>query len=600
MSIRSPWRVVVTTLVAIAVLFVPSSSFAQQQWRATGSASAARVLPVVVGLADGRILITSGVELTTASILTTSEIHDPATGVTVSAPALPFEGYGVASIRLADGRVLIAGGTNFTGGALADFAVFDPSTSTWTTTGVMPHKAVLPAIAALPDGRILVAGGIIEETIDVYDENGDFQYSYVDQQPVAADIFNPVSNDWTSASRMIERRAIAAGVIMADGRVMVAGGQGSSSAEIYNHVTDSWTLTGPKGFTDSGISQAVRLTDGRIAHVNPISAVDLYDPIADTWTLSSTPPIIRVYTGAIAMDDGRVMLAGGLTFDVDTGQPVAPDVATTMIYDPATNSWADGPVMNATHALLRPTPLPNGRFGIFGFYQTPSAVIEVTGPNTAPVANAGADFSASTCSSCLGGVVVNGDGSTDVDNDDLTYIWSVNSTVVLTSTQPGGVIFLPPGATTVTLTVRDEFGEEDSDAVIVTVVNVEDGYNLIIANLQAQVEALTAQQAILEAQLAACQANQGGGNVTPLMNGFEQYFRTLFKDPAFELPGNTSVEELDRLLKAIKKLDKDDQREIYRALGGRKKHNGHKGRWSPHWDDDCDYDEDDDKGGKNK
>ena len=397
-----------------------------------------------------------------------------------------------------------------------------------------------------------------------------FSTWYTNAEAIAADIFDPATNTWSSASRMIEKHQNPAGVTMADGRAMVAGGSTSGSAEIYDHVTNSWTLTGPTGLAASGVSQAVRLTDGRIAHVTALSTVNIYNPIADTWTLSSTPPTTRRYPGLLAMDGGRVMLAGGFTYDGDTGEP-GPDLATTMIYDPATGSWADGPAMNSTHSLMRPTPLPNGRFGIFGSFQTADAAIEVTGPNTAPVANAGADFSASTCSSCLGGVVVNGGGSSDVDGDDLTYIWSVNSTVVLTSTQPGGVIFLPPGATTVTLTVRDEFDAEHSDDVIVTVVNVEDGYNLIVADLQAQVAALTAQRAILEAELAACQANQGSGDVTPLMNGFEQHFRTLFKDRSFELPGNTATAELDRLLKAIKKLDHDDQREIYRALDGRKK-----------------------------
>ena len=73
---------------------------------------------------------------------------------------------GAAAVRLADGRVLVIGGTS---GAqteegdsrivLDSAEVFDPVSGTWTDAGTMSEPRAYAAAAALPDGRVLVTGG---------------------------------------------------------------------------------------------------------------------------------------------------------------------------------------------------------------------------------------------------------------------------------------------------------------------------------------------------------------------------------------------------------------------------------------------------------
>src|SRR5450755_4387141 len=82
--------------------------------------------------------------------------------------------------------------------------------------------------------------------------------------------------------------------------------------------------------------------------------------------------------------------------------------------------------------------------------------------NTPPTPNAGPDQTVS----CGQQINLDGSGSTDLENNITTYIWSANGTVIAT----GAVahVTLPPGVTTVQLNVQDAFGASAVDALTVT------------------------------------------------------------------------------------------------------------------------------------
>jgi hypothetical protein len=62
--------------------------------------------------------------------------------------------------RLADGRVLVAGGIDgATVGPSAEADLYDPATNTWTTLPPMPEPRAGGAAVALPDGSVLLVGG---------------------------------------------------------------------------------------------------------------------------------------------------------------------------------------------------------------------------------------------------------------------------------------------------------------------------------------------------------------------------------------------------------------------------------------------------------
>jgi hypothetical protein len=63
------------------------------------------------------------------------------------------------SARLADGSVLVAGGFGPANVTFAEIEVFDPATGQWTSRASLPSPRTGLALATLADGRVLVTGG---------------------------------------------------------------------------------------------------------------------------------------------------------------------------------------------------------------------------------------------------------------------------------------------------------------------------------------------------------------------------------------------------------------------------------------------------------
>ncbi len=102
--------------------------------------------------------------------------------------------------------------------------------------------------------------------------------------------------------------------------------------------------------------------------------------------------------------------------------------------------------------------------------QSSSSDIVLIKANTAPIANAGVDFAITINTPAT----LNGNGSSDIDGDDLTYVWAfvsrpAGSTVVLNNTVVVEPVFTPDmtGVYEISLTVNDGT-DSNTDTVIIT------------------------------------------------------------------------------------------------------------------------------------
>jgi hypothetical protein len=221
-----------------------------------------------------------------------------------------------------------------------------PSSSTpvsaWTVTGSMVTPRTLHTATLLPDGRVLVAGGRAVGGDDV-------------PALSSAELYDPATGTWTATGNMHYARAWHTATLLANGTVLVAGGQvdglpgGNCPAECPSSQVD------PSG---------------------AIAAAEIYDPSTGAWSLTGSMTSPRFEHTATLLDDGRVLVAGA---------ELAPDklIASTELYDPATGSWTSTGSLNTARWQQFAVKRLDGQVLIAGGYG-PSLLrsVEIYGPGT--------------------------------------------------------------------------------------------------------------------------------------------------------------------------------------------------------------------------
>jgi hypothetical protein len=237
--------------VASAEVYDPATG----RWTATGSMKAKRWDQLAVALLDGRVLVMGGgassaelfdpttgrwtttgkptgprgwpnssdtaTLLTSGDVLITSyefpaQLYHPRTGTwTAAAPMLKPVSYTTATL-LSDGRVLVAAGWGTGGVVISSAEIYDPQRDTWTVTGSLSRNYEPNASMLLPDGTVLVVAGL------------------------SAERYDPRTGQWHVAVGMPNKvpPSHMAAVQLADGRILIAGGEGSKGAYIYDPGTN--------------------------------------------------------------------------------------------------------------------------------------------------------------------------------------------------------------------------------------------------------------------------------------------------------------------------------------------------------------------------
>jgi hypothetical protein len=217
-----------------SLLFDPSTN----TFAATGSMTTVRVSPTATLLSDGRVLIAGGLDSTSAS-LASAELFDPKTGTFSPTGSMTTTRASQTATLLSDGRVLIVGGT--TSGdisarkILASAELYDPKTGTFSPTGSMTTGRGGQTATLLSDGRVLIAGGSDFRVI----AEGSASPGYVLSGNVlaSAELYDRKTGTFSPTGSMTTARVGQTATLLSDGRVLIAGGTGTSdtlsSAELY-------------------------------------------------------------------------------------------------------------------------------------------------------------------------------------------------------------------------------------------------------------------------------------------------------------------------------------------------------------------------------
>jgi N-acetylneuraminic acid mutarotase len=176
---------------------------------------------------------------------------------------------------LSNGTVLVAGGANAAGDALASSELFTVRTG-WKLTGKMNSAHAEHTATLLTSGKVVVAGG---ENISGFSQS-------------IAEIYAPLTGKWTVTGSLHTARQEHTAVLLGNGNVLVAGGtvvtanpnpSFLASAELYNPTTGVWSNTGSMknaraGHTATLLVNGLVLAAAGSNAVNELNSAELYTP----------------------------------------------------------------------------------------------------------------------------------------------------------------------------------------------------------------------------------------------------------------------------------------------------------------------------------
>jgi hypothetical protein len=172
----------------------------------------------------------------------------------------------------------------------------------------------------LPAGTVLVAGG---------ESNGS-----------SAEIYNPVTGTFSLTGSMAFARERHTATLLADGTVLVGAGTNESadlaSAELYNSATGTFSATGSMATARSAHS-ATLLADGTVliaggVIVGPQWSTASAEIYAGSFSPTASMATPRGGHTATLLADGTVLVVRGRNRETGT-------LMTAEIYNPATRTW---------------------------------------------------------------------------------------------------------------------------------------------------------------------------------------------------------------------------------------------------------------------
>ena len=297
------------------------------RWTPAGDMSERRADHAAMLLPDGKVLVSGGLAISTSGpdtervrtvYLDSAEIFDPETGAWTQIESMTEPRWGHSMTPLEDGTVLVAGGD---GGQRLDTAeIYDPSTGEWTQIASMGRVRGDHVAFRLEDGRVLLVGGAGNSTA----------------------LYDPSTGEWSQGAVMSRRVGRGGATLLPGDWVLLGGGRLTSSdlaagtyrvELLYDANADDWFMTDamPEELMTRNRHgpSVILLRNGHVlvAGGNDSTLALLYDPLEGVWSSAGKLAAARSWHTGTLLPDGSVLIVGGDGRDFST-------IATVEKYSP--------------------------------------------------------------------------------------------------------------------------------------------------------------------------------------------------------------------------------------------------------------------------
>ena len=199
-----------------------------------------------------------------------------------------------------------------------------------------------------------------------------------------ADLYDPAAGTFAATGKMTTSRDGHSATLLADGRVLIAGGVGTTylaSAEVYDPATKSFSTTGsltsPRAY-----HTATLLPDGKVLIAGGIASntsaqgpqyvanAELYDPQTGSFATTGKLTVVRSQHTVTPLSSGQILLIGGSS--------VGGRVSSAELYYPATETFAVTGSLSTERSLHTASRLTNGQVLVAGGYNFTSVILART------------------------------------------------------------------------------------------------------------------------------------------------------------------------------------------------------------------------------
>jgi hypothetical protein len=258
-----------------------------------------------------------------------------------------------------NGKVLVAGGSDRSGIALASAEIYDPSTEVWSLTSSLPTPRSRQATILANDGKVyLIAGNTGSSSI--LDETSSIE------------AFDASTETWSHAGNLLMPRQNHTATLLLDSTILITGGYLNdilSECEIFDPRTGMSRKVAPMKLARHD-HNAVLLSDGKVlvlggrdggAGSTYINECEVYDPTSNTWSVITPMHDGRISASVVQFSDGSILVAGG------RNSPTTIATGAEM-FDYSTSSW------NSIAPILQPCNwqagilMPHDRYMFTGGY----------------------------------------------------------------------------------------------------------------------------------------------------------------------------------------------------------------------------------------